>query len=61
VAVRRVELLIPGRLWEKLEELERVTGIRKEDIFLRVAVDILEGARCPKCGTVIKPFEQVVP
>jgi hypothetical protein len=57
MAVRRLEIIIPGRLWEKLEELERVTGVRKEDIFLRAAIVILEGARCPKCGTIIREFE----
>ncbi|MCL7388573.1 MAG: hypothetical protein LZ173_01350 [Thaumarchaeota archaeon] len=57
MAVRKLEIIVPGRLWEKLEELEAKTNIRKEDIFLRVAVDIIEGVRCPKCGTVIKEFE----
>jgi transposase len=57
MAVRKLEIIIPGRLWDKLEELEAKTNIRKEDIFLRVVVDIIEGVRCPKCGTVIKEFE----
>jgi uncharacterized OB-fold protein len=57
VTVRKLEIIIPGRLWEKLEELERRANVRKEDIFLRVAVDIIEGVRCPKCGTVIREFE----
>jgi transposase len=57
MAVRKLEIIIPGRLWEKLEELEAKTNVRKEDIFLRVVVDIIEGVRCPKCGTVIKEFE----
>jgi hypothetical protein len=57
MAVRKLEIIIPGRLWDKLEELEAKTNIRKEDIFLRAVVDIIEGIRCPKCGTVIKQFE----
>jgi hypothetical protein len=57
VAVRKLEIVIPGRLWEKLEELERKANVRKEDIFLRAAIVILEGTRCPKCGTIIREFE----
>jgi hypothetical protein len=57
VAVRKLEVMVPGRLWDRLEELERRTNIRKEDIFLRAVINLLDGVRCPKCGTVIREFE----
>jgi hypothetical protein len=57
MAVRKLEVIIPGRMWERLEELERKANVRKEDIFLRAAIVILEGTRCPKCGTIIREFE----
>jgi hypothetical protein len=57
MAVRKLEIIVPGRLWEKLEELERKANVRKEDIFLRAAIVVLEGTRCPKCGTIIREFE----
>ena len=57
MAVRKLEIMIPGRLWEKLEDLERKTNIRKEDIFLRAVISLLDGVRCPSCGKIIREFE----
>jgi len=57
LAVRKLEILVPGRLWDKLEDLERKTNIRKEDLFLRAVINLLDGVRCPGCGKVIKEFE----
>jgi hypothetical protein len=57
MAARRLELIIPERLWEQLEVLERKSGIRKEDIFLRAVVNLIDGVRCNKCGTIIKEFQ----
>jgi len=52
----KLEIVIPARLWEKMNILERETGIRKEDILMRAVVNIIEGVRCPKCGNIIKEF-----
>jgi len=38
----RVELLVPSRLWARLEELERKTGVRKEDLLMRALVKVME-------------------
>jgi len=57
VVVRKLEIIVPSRIWEKLEELERRTNIRKEDIFMRVVINLLDGVRCPRCGNIIKEFE----
>jgi len=57
MAARRLELIIPERLWEQLEALERKSGIRKEDVFLRAVVNLLDGVVCDKCGNVIKEFK----
>ena len=52
----KLEIVIPARLWEKMNILEREIGIRKEDILMRAVVNIIEGVRCPKCGNIIKEF-----
>jgi hypothetical protein len=56
VAARKLEIVIPERLWEKLSEIEAKAGIRKEDIFMRAVVNIVEGFRCPRCGIVVREF-----
>ena len=57
MAARSFNLVIPSRLWEKLDELEAKTGIKKEDLFARALIILVEGLRCPKCGYEIKEFE----
>jgi len=52
----KLEIVIPARLWEKMNILEKETGVRKEDILMRAVVNIIEGVRCPKCGNMIKEF-----
>jgi hypothetical protein len=56
LGARELRLIIPSRLWEKLDELEKRTGVRKEDILARAIVVIVEGVRCPKCGEVVYEF-----
>jgi len=50
-------LVIPVRLWEKLDEFESRTGIKKEDLFARALVKLVEGWSCPNCGSVVREFE----
>jgi hypothetical protein len=57
VAARSLNLVIPSKLWEKLDELEAKTGVKKEDLFARALITLVEGWRCPKCGAVVKEFE----
>lgn len=45
MAVRRLEVVVPGRIWEMLEEIERAQGIRKEDILMRALVKVIEEFR----------------
>jgi len=56
LGARELRVVIPARLWEKLEEEERRAGIRKEDILMRAVVNIIEGVRCPRCGHEFKEF-----
>jgi len=56
VGARRLEIIIPARLWDRLSEFEVKTGIRKEDLFMRAVINIIEGVRCPRCGEVIREF-----
>jgi hypothetical protein len=57
LAGRKLELVIPARLWEKLNEFEQRTGIKKEDLFTRTLINLIEGFRCSHCGSVIREFE----
>lgn len=42
MATRRLEIIIPARIWEKLEKIEKIRGIRKEDIIMRAVVKVIE-------------------
>jgi len=57
LAGRKLELVIPARLWDKLNEFEQRTGIKKEDLFARTLINLIEGFRCSHCGSVIREFE----
>jgi hypothetical protein len=59
MAVVKLEIMIPEKLWMKLDEMESKTGVRKEDIFIRAVVNLVEGYRCPRCGFVVKDFREV--
>jgi len=37
-----LEIIIPARIWEKMERIEKRTGIRKEDLLMRSLVKVLE-------------------
>jgi len=52
-----LEVILPARLWDKIEQFEQKTGIRKQDMLMKAVVNIIEGVRCPKCGNIIKEFE----
>ena len=57
MAARNLNLVIPSKLWEKLDELEAKTGVKKEDLFARALVKLVEGWMCPNCKTIVKEFE----
>jgi len=42
LAVRRLEIVIPNQIWDKLEKVERKTGITKEDLLMRALVKVIE-------------------
>lgn len=42
MAVRRLEIVIPSQIWDKLEKIERKTGITKEDLVMRGLVKVME-------------------
>ena len=42
MAVRRLEIVIPSQIWDKLEKVERKTGITKEDLLMRALVKVIE-------------------
>lgn len=40
--MKELRILIPEKLYEKLDKIEKEIGIRKEDIFLRTLIKIVE-------------------
>jgi len=40
--MKKLELLIPKRVYDELERIEKEKGIRKEDIVLKVLLHVLE-------------------
>jgi hypothetical protein len=42
MGARKLEIIIPPKIWEQLENIERKKGIRKEDILMRAVVKVIE-------------------
>ena len=39
---RKLELVIPDRIWRKLEECQARTGVRIEDLIMRAILKVIE-------------------
>jgi len=59
MVVRNLQLIIPAKLWDILNDYEHRTGVKKEDILMKAVIDIIEGVKCPRCGYSVKVFENV--
>jgi len=42
MATRDIRIIIPVTVWEKLDKIERKTGVTKEDLIMRAIVRIIE-------------------
>jgi len=42
MGARKLEIIIPSRIWDRLENVERKTGITKEDILMRAVIKVIE-------------------
>jgi len=42
MAVRKIEIIVPSRLFELLEQCERKSGVRKEDLLMRALIKVIE-------------------
>jgi len=42
MAARKLEIVVPSRIWELLDQIEKRKGIRKEDILMRDVVQVIE-------------------
>lgn len=42
VAVRKLEIVVPSRLWDMLEKCEQKSGVRKEDLLMRALIKVIE-------------------
>jgi len=42
VSARKLEIVVPSRIWERLERVEAKTGIRKTDLIMRAIIRVLE-------------------
>jgi len=40
--IRELRIMVPRKVYEKLEELEKRLNVRKEDIILRALVKVIE-------------------
>ncbi|MGB9693793.1 MAG: hypothetical protein ACPLYF_03020 [Fervidobacterium sp.] len=42
MSAKRLEIIIPVTIWDRLEKIEQKEGIRKEDIIMRTLVKVIE-------------------
>jgi len=42
VPARKLEIVVPSRIWERLERVEAKTGIKKEDVLMRAVIKVIE-------------------
>jgi len=42
MGARKLEIVVPHRIWERLERCEQKTGIKKEDLLMRSLIKVLE-------------------
>lgn len=42
MALRKLEIIVPESVWERLCRVEAKTGVRKEDLLMRSLVRVLE-------------------
>jgi hypothetical protein len=42
VGARKLEIVVPSRIWELLEKCEQKSGIKKEDLLMRSLIKVIE-------------------
>jgi len=42
MAARKLEIIIPNKVWQKLDNIEKKQGIKKEDLLMRALVKVIE-------------------
>jgi len=42
MGARRLEIVVPARIWDRLKSVEDKTGISKEDLLMRALVKVIE-------------------
>jgi len=42
MAAKKLEIVVPIRVWEKLEKIEKKQGLRKEDLLMRAIIKVIE-------------------
>jgi len=42
MGARKLEIVVPARIWERLIRVEEKTGISKEDLLMRALVKVIE-------------------
>jgi hypothetical protein len=42
MSAKKIEIVVPGRLFELLEQCERKSGARKEDLLMRALIKVIE-------------------
>jgi len=42
MGARKLEIVVPSRIWDRLTRVEEKTGITKEDLLMRALVKVIE-------------------
>jgi len=42
MGAKKLEIIIPGRIWQRLDKCEKKTGIKKEDLLMRALIKVIE-------------------
>jgi len=42
MGARKLEIVVPARIWDRLTKVEEETGITKEDLLMRALVKVIE-------------------
>jgi hypothetical protein len=42
MGARKLEIVVPAKIWEMLEKVEQKAGVTKEDILMRAVVKVIE-------------------
>jgi len=42
MGARKLEIIVPARIWDRLNKCEKRAGIKKEDLLMRAVIKVIE-------------------